>query len=437
MKKILSIVATLTLFFTILILPTQAAAKTLFSDNFSSADLAAKWINPALDNDSETVDKECEGVATVKDGTLYLENNKRFGSFFYMGAKDIQLQDFTLTMKMKANLFNTGWLGVSFRKDANDRFNGCNNNFITLDFGKKNTQGNVIYSQAYRGYSGSSPATIPNKKDVDSKTPTFYQGDTSGWHTWRIEVKGTSFKSYLDGQLLGEWEYKKNQTTGYISVNCCIFDGYIDDVTITEYEALPAPSVNSSSSAAESKPPVTTTSKPPVNTSSSQPAASNSEVTSTESSSEADSSSEPGSSQTESDTKAPETGALIKTKYKDVTVDNTFKAITLENTLNVKDMLDSFTIAEGYSIRLVDADGNTVEDQEAIVTDTMKLQVLQGSDAAAEYTLNINAKDTVTGNSGFPGWAIALIIIGGVILIAAAVLVILIQKGVIKITSKK
>ncbi len=435
MKKILSIVTVLTMFIAVLILPTQAAAKTLFSDNFSSADLAAKWINPAIDNDPETVDKECEGVATVKDGTLYLENNKRFGSFFYMGAKDLQLQDFTLTMKVKPNLFNTGWLGVSFRKDANDRFNGCNNNFITLDFGKKNTTGNVIYSQAYRGYSGSSPATITNKTDVDSKTPKFYQGNTSEWLTWRIEVKGTSFKSYLNGQLLGDWEYKKNQTTGYISVNCCIFDGYIDDVTITEYEALPAPSVNSSSNATESKSPVTNTSKPPVNTTSSQSvASSNSGVINTESSSEV---SEPNSSQTESETKTTETGALLKPKYKDVTVDNTFKTITLENALNVKDMLDSFTIAEGYTIRLVDADGNAVEDQEAVVTDTMKLQVLQDSGTTAEYTLNINAKDAINDNTGFLGWAIALIIIGGTILIAAVVLLILVKKGVIKVGSKK
>ena len=435
MKKILSIVTVLTMFIAVLILPTQAAAKTLFSDNFSSADLAAKWINPAIDNDPETVDKECEGVATVKDGTLYLENNKRFGSFFYMGAKDLQLQDFTLTMKVKPNLFNTGWLVVSFRKDANDRFNGCNNNFITLDFGKKNTTGNVIYSQAYRGYSGSSPATITNKTDVDSKTPKFYQGNTSEWLTWRIEVKGTSFKSYLNGQLLGDWEYKKNQTTGYISVNCCIFDGYIDDVTITEYEALPAPSVNSSSNATESKSPVTNTSKPPVNTTSSQSvASSNSGVINTESSSEV---SEPNSSQTESETKTTETGALLKPKYKDVTVDNTFKTITLENALNVKDMLDSFTIAEGYTIRLVDADGNAVEDQEAVVTDTMKLQVLQDSGTTAEYTLNINAKDAINDNTGFLGWAIALIIIGGTILIAAVVLLILVKKGVIKVGSKK
>ncbi|MBS5661781.1 MAG: DUF1080 domain-containing protein [Clostridiales bacterium] len=435
MKKILSIVTVLTMFIAVLILPTQAAAKTLFSDNFSSADLAAKWINPAIDNDPETVDKECEGVATVKDGTLYLENNKRFGSFFYMGAKDLQLQDFTLTMKVKPNLFNTGWLGVSFRKDANDRFNGCNNNFITLDFGKKNTTGNVIYSQAYRGYSGSSPATITNKTDVDSKTPKFYQGNTSEWLTWRIEVKGTSFKSYLNGQLLGDWEYKKNQTTGYISVNCCIFDGYIDDVTITEYEALPAPSVNSSLNATESKSPVTNTSKPPVNTTSSQSvASSNSGVINTESSSEV---SEPNSSKTESETKTTETGALLKPKYKDVTVDNTFKTITLENALNVKDMLDSFTIAEGYTIRLVDADGNAVEDQEAVVTDTMKLQVLQDSGTTAEYTLNINAKDAINDNTGFPGWAIALIIIGGTILIAAVVLLILVKKGVIKVGSKK
>ena len=100
-------------------------------------------------------------------------------------------------------------------------------------------------------------------------------------------------------------------------------------------------------------------------------------------------------------------------------------------------MLDSFTIAEGYTIRLVDADGNAVEDQEAVVTDTMKLQVLQDSGTTAEYTLNINAKDAINDNTGFLGWAIALIIIGGTILIAAVVLLILVKKGVIKVGSKK
>ncbi len=346
MKKIFSGIVALTVLLTVFMLPAHAAAKTIFSDNFSSANLANKWINPALDSDDKTEDKECEGVPVVKDGVLQLENVKRFGS-----------------------------------------------------------------------------------------TPKFYQGDTSGWHTWRIEVKGTNFKSYLDGQLLGEWEYKKNQTTGYISLNCCIFDGAVDDFTITEYEAMPA----------QPKPPVTTSSKPapstssqkPVaSTSSKQPTASSTEVSSTTSTTE-EPSSTPDTDQTESKEETPATGALIKTKYKDITIDNTFHSVTMDISLNVKDMLDSFNVTDEYTIRLVTADGKVVEDQQATVADTMKLQILEGSEVAAEYTLNINAKEAVKDKAGFPVWAIVLIVIGGVIVVAAVVLVVLIKTGVIKLKRNK
>lgn len=58
--------------------------------------------------------------------------------------------DFTITLKVKANQFKDGWLGVSFRKDVNDRYNGCNNNMVTLRFQPDKS----IASQAYRGYTG-------------------------------------------------------------------------------------------------------------------------------------------------------------------------------------------------------------------------------------------------------------------------------------------
>ena len=140
---------------------------------------------------------------------MAIENISKTGSFFYIGAKGVNMLDFTITLKVKANQFKDGWLGVSFRKDVNDRYNGCNNNMVTLRFQPDKS----IASQAYRGYTGSPPATLSNKTDAA------YRGDVSGFVTWRLEVSGSSFKSYVNNELIGDWEYKKNANAGALSIN--------------------------------------------------------------------------------------------------------------------------------------------------------------------------------------------------------------------------
>lgn len=430
MKKTLSCLLVLVMAMSLLALPAYAAPKVLFKDDFSNANLGEKWVNPVLDNDDNTKDNECENVPTVKSGKLYLENVKAFGSFFYMSPKNVKAKDFTLTAKIQSNVFNTGWVGISFRKDVNDRFNGCNNNFVTFDFGKKGHSEPVIYARAYRGYPGSAPVELVNKTDINgnSKTPLFYKGDCKAWHDIRLEVKGTNFKAYMDGQLLGDWDYKKNVNEGFISLNCCIFDGTVDDVVITEYEAMPAPkpaekptNKPTSSPKPTAKPEPKPTDKPDSTASTEAPY----DVTQNEAT-------KPTQPEISDKTQVTDAQDILTRKYKDITVDNTFYAIRLEKKLTVKDFLDSFKVADGYTLKLVDAEGKAVLDEASAVTDAMKLQVLKGEEIALTYDLNMET-DEVAGadvpKGGIPAWTIVLIVAVVIIAAAGIVVFVLMKKG--------
>jgi len=421
-KKYLALVITVVMLVTMLVLPAQADSKVLFEDDFSSADLAAKWKNPVLDNDPGTGDTECENVATVKDGVLELNNRPQIGSFFYMGMGDLTLKDFTLTMRVRAHQFNDSWIGISFRKDFNDRFNGCNNNFATLTFRTGSAGETIVTAEAYRGYAGSGPVILDNAAQKGVPVAV------DEWIEWRLEVKDSSFKTYVNGQLIGQWEYKKNQNVGYISLNCCIFDGSVDDIKLMEYEAL-AESGNNDPDPTDPKPtdPKPTDPKPtdpnastPVETTPTEPAQTQPiepEVTPSQ----------------------PAKQPLIERKYKDVTIDNTFHVVTLDRLLTVEELLDSFYLADDVSLRLVDADGAEVTDQDANVTDTMKLEVLLNDTVAKTYTLVIDAEEPTepvqpttpdqNDESGVP--------VGAIIAVAAAVAVVAIAVVVVVVIKNK
>lgn len=94
-----------------------AAAKTVFSDDFSSGKFD-KWTNPAIDNDPDRKDTECEGVAQIKGGAMAIENISKTGSFFYIGAKGVNMLDFTITLKVKANQFKDGCWACRFARTS-------------------------------------------------------------------------------------------------------------------------------------------------------------------------------------------------------------------------------------------------------------------------------------------------------------------------------
>lgn len=369
-KKFLALMISVVMLVTMLVLPAQADSTVLFEDDFSSADLAAKWKNPALDTDPSNDDTECENVATVENGALELNNEDQFGSFFYMGMGDLKLLNFTLTMRVKAHKFNGSWIGISFRKDFNDRFNGCNNNFATLTFRTGAAGETVVTAEAYRGYAGSGP--VPLQSTTAANVPA----GVDEWVEWRLEVKDTSFKTYVNGTLIGDWEYKKNQNEGFISLNCCIFDGAVDDIKLMEYEALP----EGGNTDPDPTDPVDPDPTDPVNPDPTDPTETEPVVDPTETEPEVEPTNPP---------KQP----LIERKYKDVTIDNTFNVITLDRLLNVEEFLDSFYLADDVSLRLVDAAGAEVTDQSAQMIDTMKLEVLRNDTVAKTYTLVINAEE--------------------------------------------
>lgn len=387
----------------------SAEGKTVFSDNFSSGNFS-KWSNPPLDNDPARKDTECENVAKIKDGAMAINNYATGGSFFYIGAKDIKMLNFTMTMKVKSNRFDDSWMGVSFRKDLNDRFNGCNNNIMALRFqGDKS-----VAAQMYRGYPGSAPALLTNAIEVP------YKQDTSGWLSWRLEVNGSSFKSFVNGQQIGEWTYTKNANEGYISVNACVFDGAVDDVVIQEYQAggeLPATTTKKGATTTKNN----NTTAAPVNTTTSSK---NVEVTS-----------DSGTGADVTETTAPsEDSGFIKSIYKDVTVDNTFSSIKLTRELKVKDLLVSFKLSDGYSLKILDKNDAEVADTNTTVTDSMKVKVVRGSEDIKTYTINLDYKsgtdgDDSSANADWKGSSnTVLIIVIMAVVIAGGVVTLLVLK---------
>ena len=395
LKKLVSCVSALLIGASCAAMTAGAAAKTVFSDDFSSGKFD-KWTNPAIDNDPDRKDTECEGVAQIKGGAMAIENISKTGSFFYIGAKGVNMLDFTITLKVKANQFKNGWLGVSFRKDVNDRFNGCNNNMVTLRFQPDKS----IASQAYRGYTGSPPAALSNKTDAA------YRGDVSGFVTWRLEVSGSSFKSYVNNELIGDWEYKKNANAGALSINACLFDGAVDDVVITEYEAGATPTTG------KTQAPTKAPDKPTASGNTTKPGGTTKPAQSDVS--------EPDTQTTAS---GSEDGGFIKSIYKDVTVDNTFGAVTLTKNLKVKDLLVSFKLSDGYALQVVDADGAAVEDEDTAVTDAMKLLVTKGGETVKTYTISLNAGGGADESSAVPADGKAGAPVGLIVGIVAAVLV--------------
>lgn len=289
------------------------------------------------------------------------------GNFFCIGIKDLRALNFTMTLKVKVNKFNDGWLGVSFRKDFNDRFNACNNNMLTLRFQPDKSIG----SQGYRGYTGgSSPVTLANAKE------TAYRGDVSGWLNWKIEVNGAVFKSYVNDQLLGEWHYTKNANEGFISINACLFDGAVDDVAITAEGVTAPPTQTPATSASE---PINPGSVPSFNGDVTKPSADSSSTNIV--------STNPG----END------GGFIKSIYKDVTVDNTFGVITLTRQLTAEDFLISFKLSDRYVLSLVDAQKNVVTDLKTTVTDSMGAQVTKDDKVVKMYTIAVNVDEPADG----------------------------------------
>ena len=394
LKKIAVVFCALLLILTVT-LPVSAAEST-FTEDFSSGDLS-NWSNPTLDAIAGVEDAETKGVAQIVDGALEIENASTMGNFYYIGVKDLKTLNFTLTMKVRIDLFNDGWIGVSFRKDFNERYNACNNNMITM----RAQTDHKLSLQGYRGYAGS--IVLLN----NSVPGGFVMEEGTEWVTWKIEVNGSIWKSYINDTQLGEWSYEKNQNEGFISINACIFDGAVDDIEITgDIETVAPPAT-----------------EPPAD----DPA--------DEQPTDAPATQAPTQAPTMPSADEPDT-SYIKSTYKDVTIDYLYSVITLDNPLSVSDFYLSFKLSDYYTLKVVDASGAEITDESMMVTEDMKAVVYRGQELAKEYTLVVNeteqVKPPVKGSQsndaqGLPTGAIVAIIVA-VILAAGAVAAALILK---------
>ena len=125
---------------------------------------------------------------------------------------------------------------------------------------------------------------------------------------------------------------------------------------------------------------------------------------------------------TPTDGNEPTEAFNLKSKYVDVQVDNPARTINLTSDLNLSEIKDSFTIPEGYSIKIIDRDGNEVTDAQTVIASRMKA-VFYG-DGLAEYTYTIQTsvggsdgeKDSDGGNT----LLLVLLIVGGVLLLGGA-----------------
>ena len=399
-----------------------SADSVVFTEDFSSGTYD-KWTNPTIDNIAGIEDGDTKGVTTIKDGVMEIDNAATNGSFFYIGMKNVKMLNFTVTMKVRADLFNDGWLALSFRKDFNDRYNACNNNFIAL----RAQTDNKYVLQGYRGYAGSA-VLLQNK--VSGGYPAEEAGE---WITWKIEVNGEKWYSYINDELMGEWYYTKNQNEGYISINACLFDGAVDDIVVTGDAAVVTPPTEETTEPTkETTKPTQGSDKPTEGTEAPTTAPTDVPVGPTETPDE------PTDPTDETQSGTPDTG-YIKSIYRDVTIDHTFASIMLEKALTVNDFNISFKLSDGYRLVLVDASGAEVTDATAKVTDTMKAVVYRGNELVKEYTLVINAEDEPeqtqkpdvnkdeTPSNSFPTGVVVAIVVA-VILVAGAVVVLLILK---------
>ena len=265
-----------------------------FSDNFDSystegfieddASFRQNWENELMlnidGNEMAAADSECKGVAQViADPTggaagnkvLHIKNYDPIGSFFYISPKGLRVQDFEVSFKMYINRSaQEPWVGLSVRKDNNVRYNGCNNVLMTLktvEDASVTPAREVLPLAMLRGYAG---AGNPQDKTKDIDT---YDEDNPGnqvsnydsegnynaqknimrnWITVRFKVETvdgkTQYSSYVttaDGveNYLGMLEYSSKSVDGYgyVSLNACISDVYIDDFQLTNNDEEPAP----------------------------------------------------------------------------------------------------------------------------------------------------------------------------------------------------
>lgn len=320
MKKLISICIILAMLCGTTVLPFASAEvnenpTVLFEDNFDSytdttsfiednVEFRKNWSNDLIeynldfkDGEGNTYpnDTECKEAAKVivdptnaENKVLHIKNYDPIGSFFYIAPKAVsgdnlafnqgaglKVRDFEVTFKVYNMRSELGpWMGISARKTDNVRYNGTNNELLTLKTSGTADGYHAVSYLPLRGYGGSgSPSAqdilLDTVKDVygginkyQEANPNFVQNNirnlTDGvvdpakklmnnWITYRFivskdaEKPGSNYACYAyyaggTEVYLGSFYYSSTSVNeeGYLSFNACVTDAYIDDFKVTE-----------------------------------------------------------------------------------------------------------------------------------------------------------------------------------------------------------
>lgn len=208
-------------------------------------------------------------------------------------------------------------------------------------------------------------------------------------------------------------------SSGYVAFNVFGFhhDGTSNAVGLFDNLKIYSGAVAATSSSAASSAPETgsradgtsqgTQSKAPVN---SQPDGEESQAPSGES--------QPG----EENSKSDSADFNLLSLYSDVTIDNAAKKVFLERELNVSELKDSFSVPDGYTLKVVDSDGNEISDNQRTVTGDMKL-VFSRDLSEYVYTLTLTYGGEGAGGDSFgaAGVYVWIIVSAAVVLAGAGV----------------
>lgn len=212
-----------------------------------------KWSNNVLDGgEAVGMDAHCREKAQIVEEAdnrvLWLNNAAGADTFFYIGPKNYRCKNFTAEFRIKflGDLQSGGWISIDCRKDANVWYTGCNNILITLE----RTGTNGFKPFVYRVFSGS--GTGSPKSDTDNFEAEGYtlsssvyaseQSNTNVWYSIKYEVNDAWYRVYINDIKVTEYYYpSRNLTTfGYISLNGCRCNCYIDDIRLVSFdEELP------------------------------------------------------------------------------------------------------------------------------------------------------------------------------------------------------
>ncbi len=326
MKKFLCALIICALVLTALPLGFAAAEETepavLFEDDFDSytdttnfiednAEFRKNWSNDLIEyklgyKDDEGNDYPQDGdnigvAKVVADPTqpgnqvLHIQNYDPIGSFFYIapkieteggnnrfdGGSGLKLRDYEVWFNLYSMRIQAApWVGMSVRKTANVRFNGTNNELLTLKLNGTAEGHHMMSYQPLRGYGGAGSPSAQDimldtvkgvygginhygesnsafaQNNIDNLTEGVVDANKSilnNWVTFRFivakdaEKDGSNYACYAyygDTEFyLGSFYYSSPSVNveGYLSLNACVADAYIDDFKVTEYTGYSNP----------------------------------------------------------------------------------------------------------------------------------------------------------------------------------------------------